>query len=38
MFGLKKKNETKRKRFSEFFHKQEEKKPFNNLKRNKISQ
>ena len=36
MFEMKKKNESKRKhRVSEFFHKQEEKRSFNNLIRNK---
>ena len=38
MFGMKKKNESKRKhRVPELFHKQEEKIPFNNLTRNKTS-
>ena len=37
MFEIKK-NESKRKhQVSEFFHKQEEKRPFNNLTRNKTS-
>ena len=32
IFGMKKKNDNKRKhRVPEFFHKQEEKRPFNNL-------
>ena len=36
MFGMKKKNESKRKhRLPELFHKQEKKIPFNNLARNK---
>ena len=40
MFGIKKKkNESKRKhQVPEFFHKQEEKRPFSNLARNKSSQ
>ena len=39
MFGMKKKNESKRKHgVLEFFHKQEEKRPFINLTRNKTSE
>ena len=38
MFEMKKKNESKRKhRVPEFFHKQEEKRPFNNLTGDKTS-
>ena len=38
MLAIKKKNESKRKhRVPKFFHKQEEKRPFNNLTRNKTS-
>ena len=38
MFELKMKNESKTKhQVTEFFHKQEEKRPFNNLTRNKTS-
>ena len=37
MFGMKKKERGKKKhRISEFFHKQEGKRPFNNLTRNRI--
>ena len=39
MFGMEKKNESQRKhRVPDFFHKQEEKRPFNNLRGNKTSQ
>ena len=38
VFELKKKNESKRKyRVPKFFHRREEKRPFNNLTRNEIS-
>ena len=38
MFEMKKKNESKRKhRVREFFHKQEEKRPFNNLTKIKLA-